>query len=193
MKRETGQIIFRMTPLRGITVMKLEHKNSFKRAMPATIFCCLGVFVSVLLLSSSLVYAGEKCSSSRAANEILACEHCHEFKDILCTAALDKVDLKTYNLEHGILIQMDGSDKNSKKLVSRIMDEFWYLSVKNPQDETKNCTFCMERLKKVELLSKEKTETDSGAILILTSADPDLVTWLREDAEHKRKLLSQAK
>jgi len=154
------------------------------------------IFLLTLLLtfaaSASLAptaRAQGTCASSQAANSLLSCEHCKAVKQLLTDASIGDVSFEVHEMSRGVLVEVEGTTPAGVELVHSLVDEMW-----SPAShcETKISDACRERYEHIGKAGVDRALTEKGVILVLSSEDTELVTWLREDAQMTRNFVLTA-
>ena len=145
-----------------------------------------------LWASSAPVRADDTCSSSKAANDLVSCDHCHDLKQLLAEIGGTQLRIEVYDLAHGALIQLVDAGVAEKAAVASLTGEIWGLHSDAEAKTAKFCDVCALRSRKLQRVERDRVLTPGGAIVVLTGADDATIAWLREDARTQQRLLERA-
>jgi len=151
--------------------------------------------VVLLLVVAAPAWGGDqKCSSSKAADALIECDHCHELKALLREGAEVEVAISVYELSRGVLIDISAADDAGMEFVRRAVAELWGMEAADAGSArvANYCELCQGRNKKLQALERDRAFTDHGAIVVLTSDDRELAGWSRQDAQSLQSLLQRA-
>jgi hypothetical protein len=133
--------------------------------------------------------AGDACTTSQAADALLRCAHCKAMKKLLTEAAIADVAIEVHDLEHGVVVELEGKSPDGVALVHQLVDEMW---TSGKHCETEISTACHERFEALGHVGIDRAVTEKGVILVLSSEDDELVRWVREDARVTRSFVLSA-
>ena len=132
------------------------------------------------------------CSSSKAANDLVSCNHCHELKQMLSEIGGTQLHIEVYDLAHGALIQLVDAGATDMDAVTKLTGEIWGLHSDAEAKTARFCDVCALRSRKLQRVERDRVMTPGGAIVVLTGADDAMIAWLREDARTQQRLLERA-
>jgi hypothetical protein len=132
------------------------------------------------------------CSSSKAANDLVSCDHCHELKQLLAEIGGTSLRIEVYDLAHGALVQLVDAAATQKAAVASLTGEIWGLHSETGATTVRFCDVCALRSRKLQRVERDRVLTPGGAIVVLTGADDATIAWLREDARTQQRLLERA-
>jgi hypothetical protein len=156
-----------------------------------------------LLLWAPAAMAGDtQCSSSKAASELVSCGHCQVFKELMHGAEGSDIDLEMFELQHGVVVQLEGSSEAAVAMIQDLVDAIWAIDTEQnalqqtssmePSPESEYCPDCTKRIQKLKHAGRDRALTDTGAVVVLTSDDRKLVDWLRKDTQQFQGWLQTA-
>ena len=153
-------------------------------------FSSMLVAVLFILLSPVGSVAGDvgQCSSTRAANDLLQCEACKQFKQLTRNPSVRGLSFQVHALEHGVVVQIDGRSKEQARFVRDLAHAVW----SSQACEGHLCSYCEDRLAHIVEASVDEASTETGIIMVLTSEDSELSAWLRKDAEQMQQFAMRA-
>lgn len=155
-------------------------------------------FLPLLLLGACLALpaelrADETCSTTKAANDLISCDHCHDLKQLLSEIGGTKLRIEVYDLAQGVLVQLVDARSGDQAAVARLTGEIWALSNEpGTATTTSYCDLCALRSRKLQRVERDRALTPEGAIVVLTGPDAATIAWLREDARIQQRLLERA-
>lgn len=138
---------------------------------------------------STPAWAGDACATSQAADALLRCAHCKALKQLLTQAAIADVAIEVHDLQHGVVVEVEGKSPEGVALVHQLVDEMW---TRGKHCETEISTACHERYEALGHVGIDRAKTDDGVILVLSSENEELVQWVREDARMTRSFVLSA-
>jgi hypothetical protein len=154
----------------------------------------LVALVLAAFCAPSLAWAGEEpCSSTKAAEDLLGCDHCYQLKSILGEIRGAELTIEVYDLDRGVLIDLEGTNEAGIEFVRAVVAEMWGLGTVSGVTSTASyCDVCSYRSRKLQTVERDLASKDMGSIVVMTSLDDDLVQWLREDARTQKHLVDRA-
>ncbi len=150
-------------------------------------FSLSAVILVAVTTTSPVAASWGQCSATKAANELADCHDCHLFKDLLTTAKSQDLQLEVFELEKGVLVQLTGHNEKAVGLIHETVDSLWETKVA-AEDESR-CDGCASRHEKLAMAVRDRALTPTGAIVVLTSEDEQVVNWLRDDARKQRSFV----
>jgi hypothetical protein len=152
----------------------------------------IAALVTVLLPAAALA-GGTQCSSSEAAESLVSCDHCQQWKELLGQASAVSVELTVHDLDRGVIIDLSAHDAAGLAFVRSAVTELWGIGSEGGVARvTNSCSFCEERSRQLQAVGRDHAITDRGAFVILTSDDDALVEWSRKDARTLRTLIERS-
>jgi len=149
--------------------------------------------VLILCLPSAALAGGEQCSSSEAAESLVSCDHCQEWKELLGQASGITIELSVHDLARGVIIDFTAEDEQSLAFVRTAVETLWGLTDQSDAARvTNSCSYCDQRSRKLQSVDRDHAITDRGAFVILTSNDDALVEWSRQDAQSLQDLIERS-
>jgi predicted TIM-barrel fold metal-dependent hydrolase len=101
--------------------------------------------------------------------------------------------LETHEVAHGVLVQVTASRADAVRAVHEAMGEISAVAQAcgTPGAAVQVCDLCRGRMNQLVKASQDWAKTSTGATLMLTSEDPELVRWLREDGHAQQALVDR--
>lgn len=144
------------------------------------------------LAPASLVKAdgtGTECPLTKATKQLAGCACCQKFKSLLDSAEGTQVSLEVFEMQHGLVVRLRGSDPEAVTAIQKVVDALWSIG---EADAAGLCPDCSVRHDKLMHAGRDRAFTDDGAIVVLSSDDPETLQWLRKDANQARDLVQSA-
>jgi len=134
---------------------------------------------------------GQICSSTRAANDLLSCQHCQTLKDLVTTANDGTIAVSVHAMHTGVLIEFKGKTSEDVASIQRLVDRLWEVGAE-AATVSKYCKSCEVRHEKLMAALRDRALTETGAIVVVTTDDKEVLGWLLADAQSQGKLVSAA-
>jgi len=136
---------------------------------------------------------GQVCPSTKAANDLISCQHCMTLKDLVTAANDGSIQITVSDLTRGVVVQIAGKSHEDIATIHALVDRLWETStVVAKNADSRFCKGCEKRHQKLAAAIRDRALTDTGAIVVLTADDPGLVDWLRRDAQAQGQLVAAA-
>lgn len=154
----------------------------------------LSFAAALILLTPALASAGgTQCSSSEAAESLVSCDHCQEWKELLGRASDISVTVNVHELSRGVIIDFAAGDEQSAEFIRSAVATLWGMSDETGGARvTDSCSYCDQRSRKLQSVERDHAITERGAFVILTSDDDTLVEWSRQDAQSLQSLIERS-
>lgn len=119
--------------------------------------------------------------------------HCNAFKALIALVKEGRAHLETCDVEHGILVQVTAVHSDAVPAVHEAMGQIQAVSqaTGNLGTEVHICDLCRARMEHLVKASHDWAKTTTGATLMLTSDDPELIDWLRQDGHAQQALVDR--
>ena len=133
--------------------------------------------------------AGDECLSSKLTNELMTCAHCQAVKKLLNDRAIGQVTMEIHELAHGVIIEIEATQKSAVPLVHGLADEIWNAEA---HCQTTMSDLCTARAESLRTIDVERALSSHGALVVLRAEEPARVAWILEDARDTRSYLLAA-
>ena len=148
-----------------------------------------GILAFLLLPFASPAAAGDEvCPLSQATNDLLSCQHCVTFKDLLTAADQQGIRLTTHEMRHGVVVDLSSDNPEGVARIHELVDRLWITE----SGTDKPCKGCADRQAKLAKTMRDRALTPRGAFVVLTSQDEAMVRWLHKDAAAQQRYVTQA-
>lgn len=146
------------------------------------------------LVTATPVRAGEsrECPTSKAANDLLSCHHCQALKDLVTSANQGSIKLVVHEMQTGVLVRFHGKTPGDVEAIHRLVDRLWGAMEATAEQQVRYCKACQRRDEKLAAAIRDRALTDDGAIVVVSADDPEVLAWLRDDAQSQGALVRAA-
>ena len=163
----------------------MNVRPSWYTSLLAGVWVCL----ALIPLAGPPPCHAQGCPSQRAVDRLLDCEYCHHFKELINAAKWYNIDLKTYDITNGVIIELGSEGEDAAELIHRLANKLWLEEMDSPP-RNHCCSHCENRWEHLLKAERSGALTETGAIITLTSRDEVLAKWLQSDARMHEQLLA---
>lgn len=132
---------------------------------------------------------GTACPLTKATKELAGCSCCQQYKALLDRAEGTEVSLEVFEMQHGLVVRLRGTDAEAVDAIHAVVDALWSIGA---ADADGFCPDCTVRHDMLQQAGRDRALTEDGAIVVLSSDDPQTLQWLRKDANQARELVQSA-